>query len=149
MAEKRGSFGASVKYDPLGGTAWTTVVQVGDINGPTMTRGIVDVTTHDSPDNGWREKLGGRPDAGNISFGLQWDPEQDIHAQGTAGILYDFQRNAAGAWRVEAPIASGTVYWDLSGILIGATPALLVEGSLTQEITIAVSGKPALTATFA
>jgi len=31
MAEKRGSFGASVKYDPLGGTAWTTVVR-GDIH---------------------------------------------------------------------------------------------------------------------
>jgi hypothetical protein len=151
---KHPSFGSSISWDPAGGTSYTALGQVTDITGPNVSRGDVDVTDHDNAVSqggaGWREFVQGVPDAGDLTFGLIWDPiNLDPHNQteGT-GILSDFESTGAlASWKVELHTISGTLEWEFDGYLNGASFETPVEGTHTAEITVKISGKPSLTAT--
>ena len=151
---KHPSFGSTLSWDPAGGTSWTAIGQVTDISGPSVSRGDVDVTDHDNAvtngGDGWREFTKGVPDAGDLTFGVNWDPVNlDPHGQtaGT-GILSDFEDTTGdlAAWQVSLHTLSGTMEWSFSGYLNGASFETPVEGTHSAEITVKISGKPTLTA---
>lgn len=151
---KHASFGSKVSWDPNGGTAYTSIGQVTDIGGPSASRGDVDVTDHDNAVSnggaGWREFVQGVPDAGDLTFGVNFDPiNKTAHGQtGGTGVLSDFENTGALAtWLLELHTQSGTLEWEFSGYLNGASFDSPVEGTHTGEMTVKISGKPTLTAT--
>jgi len=151
---KHSSFGSRLYWDPYGGSDFTAIGQVGDIDGPSVSRGDVDVTDHDdavvNDGDGWRTFLKGIPDAGDLSFVLNFDPIfVATHGQeeGT-GVLWDFEntRGELPTWRLDLHTLEGTLEWGFSGYVSGATFSSPVEGAHTGDITVKISGKPTLTA---
>jgi hypothetical protein len=150
---KHPSFGAALYIDIAGGSDYSKVGQLGDLSGPSISRGEVDVTDHDNAvsrgGDGYREFLGGVPDGGEITGPIHWDPNNDdTHGQTAgSGILATLTKDTLVAWKIEVNQTTGTLEWTTMGFLSGFSPEYPVEGANTGEITIKVSGKPTINLT--
>ena len=72
-------FGASLlRSDMASSPTYTEIANVTSISGPSISRNVYDVTAHDST-NSYMEFIGGLKDGGEISFDLNWDPENATH----------------------------------------------------------------------
>lgn len=123
--------------------------QVGDISGPALTRGDIDVTDHDSA-NGYREFLPGLVDGGVVSFPIGFDPTNTAHLQGVGtGLIGDLEQDGCTlpAWQLTLPPCSGTAIWTFDGYVNGVSATYAVEGQLMHDISVKISGKPTLTIT--
>lgn len=142
------SFGTSLKMDPAGGTVYVAVGQVKDIGGPSVTRGDVDVTDHDSAD-GYREFIPGLADGGVVSFPIGWDSQNPKHLQGVGtGLLGDMEQTCTlAAWEVTLTQCAGTAVWTFDGYVNGFAMTSAVEGEQLADVAVKVSGKPTLTIT--
>lgn len=151
---KHPSFGSSISWDPAGGTDYAAIGQITDITGPNISRGDVDVTDHDNAvsqgGGGFREFTQGIPDAGDLTFGLIFDPiNKTAHNQESGtGLLSDLENTGAlASWLVELHTISGTLEWEFDGYVNGFGVDSPVEGTHTAEVTVKINGKPTLTAT--
>lgn len=100
-----------------------------------ITRDILDVTAHDSP-NGYREFLGGLKDPGEISFDVNYDPsEHDT-------LVEDFEVLDPINYEISFP--DGTV-WAMPATITGFEPDAPFDDKLTASITLKVTGKPTIT----
>jgi len=107
-----------------------------NITGPGMTRETVETTTYDSPD-GYREKIGGLRDGGNITFTMNFvDTTYQI-------IKDDFEDDTIQEYEVQFPDANKTKV-TFSG-LVTELPTSIPEGDrITVDVTIEISGKPVI-----
>lgn len=141
------SFGSQLAWDPNGGTVYTDLAQVKDITGPSITRGDVDVSDHDSTD-GWREFLPGLVNAGVVTWVLGFDPNDTGHTQGVGtGLLGDLDQDGCTLSTFEYTLntCTGTAVLTFAGYVNGFTPNAPVEGELTADLSVKVSGKVTLT----
>lgn len=136
------SFGAALEWDPAGAAAYAAIGQVKDISGPSITRGTVDVSDHDSSD-GFREFMGGLVDGGEVTFTIGYDNANTQHAALLTNLVSTTCTPAT--FELTLTVCSGTAVWTWSGFVTGFTPAAPVEGENTAEVTIKVTGKPVLT----
>ena len=148
------SFNASLGFDPAGGTAYTDIAQVGDISGPNISRESIEVPVdHDMPDN-YKQFFPGVADGGEVTFALNLDVQDTDHvgASGT-GLLGSFEEThddcELPAWQFQCPAAcGGTATWTFDGFVTGMDFNMgAVEGSMTADLTIKISGKPTLAVT--
>lgn len=143
------SFGLQLSWDPAGGTAFAAIAQVKDFTGPSISRGDIDVTDHDSP-SGYKQYLPGLVEGGEFTWTLGWDPHNTAHGQGVGtGLIGDFEQDGCTlpTFRARAVTCLGTADWTWAGYVKGFTPAYPVEGELTSDVTVKVNGKPTLTVT--
>lgn len=141
------SHGTIVKWDPAGGTTYVAIGQVQDISVPNISRGTIDTSTHDTDA---RTFLPGLTDSGDFSFSLVFDPANTAHSGGGGtGILGDFDRAGCiiPAWEVTLNVCSGTAVWTFDGFPTGFSGAAPVEGALTVDVAVKVTGRSALTVT--
>lgn len=121
---------------------FTKVAQVKDIAGPSMSRDTIDVTNHQSP-AGYAEFLASIADGGEITFTIEYDPEDASHDQ-TTGLLYLMGITTRRNWRLIFPIVAINpgeyVGYSFSGLVTGFSPNAPVKGSLTADVTIKVAG---------
>jgi hypothetical protein len=128
----------TLEWDSAGGTAWTTVGQVGDISGPSVERTAIDATTRDTTPAYWREFIRGYKDGGELTFTIMYDPSLATH--GTAsGILGDFDENGTTipAWRLGFPDAT---YCTFDGFLTGSEIGSAIDEALTSDVTVKITG---------
>jgi len=143
------NFGAALAVDWAGGTSYVAIGQVRDIDGPSISRDSIDVSSQDST-NGWREFLPGLADAGEWSFDVLFDPTSTMHAGGEGtGMLGDFNNDGCtlAAWQLTLKICGGTAIWTADGFLTGFTQHVAFEDALKADVTVKISGKPVLTVT--
>lgn len=143
------AFGSALKWDPAGGTVYVAIGQVKDISGPGITRGDVDVTDHDSSD-GFREYLPGLVDGGVYTFTVGWDSQNTAHLQGAGtGLIGDFDGGGCtlSAWQHTLTQCAGTAVWTFVGYVNGFTMNNPVEGEVTADLSVKISGKPTMTVT--
>lgn len=143
------SFGSILKWDPAGGTDYSAVGQVQDISGPTLTRGDVDVSDHDSAD-GYREYLPGLADGGNVTFTIGFDPEDADHVQGVGtGLIGDLEQSGCTlpTWEYTLATCAGTAIWTWAAYVNSFTQNSPVEGQHTADVGLKISGKPTLSVT--
>lgn len=143
------SFGAILSWDPAGGTAFSAVGQVKDIDVPSYERGDIDVTDHDST-SGFKEFLPGLTDPGELAFVLGWDPHDADHVTGAGtGLIGDFVSTGCTlpAWKVRLVTCNGTADWTFNGYVKTFAGHAPVEGELTADVTVKISGVPALEVT--
>lgn len=141
------AFGSVLSFDQLGGTVYVAIGQVKDIVMPSIARGDIDVTDHDST-SGYREFLPGLTDPGALTFVIGFDPTNTLHQQGTAGILGDFDKTGCvlPTWELVLPVcAPGTAVWVAAGYMNAYTMNAPVEGEITIDIGVKISGRPVLT----
>ncbi|GGK89136.1 phage tail tube protein [Mangrovihabitans endophyticus] len=122
--------------------SFTTIANVTTIGGPERSRNIIDVTSHDSPDQ-WMEKIGGLKDGGQITVDINYDPRQTTH-----DLDDDF--DDADPRNYQIVLFPGTAdehTWTIAGVMTGVSDEFPHDDKMGRTLTIDVSGKPVLAAT--
>jgi predicted secreted protein len=131
------SFGTVLKI------AANAVAKLKSIGGINITRGVVDVTTHDSADE-YKEYMAGLKDGGEVPIsGILVPTDTD----GQNALQAALESGAVTAFAIVFPTAIGYT-WSFNGIVTSyATTQAELEGAVGMEAKIKVSGKPTLAAT--
>lgn len=131
----------TLKWDPAGGTAYTTVGQIRDMGGPSMERTAIDVTTRDST-GWWNEFIKGFKDGGEITAGLVFDPDLASHGTTSTGLMSDFATDSTTIpqFRMEFPGTTNSIVWK--GFVTGMELDAPHDDYLAGDVTIKLTGKP-------
>lgn len=131
------SFGTILKI------ATNAVAKLRSVGGINITRGVTDVTTHDSADE-YREYIPGLKDGGEVPFSGTLVPTD---TDGQNALQAALESGAETAFAIVFPTAIGYT-WSFNGIVTSfATTQAETEGEIGVEGTIKVSGKPTMAAT--
>ncbi len=143
------SFGSALKFDPNGGTVYVAIGQLKDTVGPAIARGDIDVTDHDSS-LGYRQFLPGLVDGGAYTFSVAWDSQNTAHLQGVGtGLLGDLEQDGCTLSTFEHTLnqCAGTAVVTFAGYVNAFTLNNPVEGEITADIGVKISGKATMTIT--
>jgi predicted secreted protein len=123
----------------------TTPVTVGElttITPPQRSADTIDTTTLSTAD-GYRTFIQGWKDGGEVSLSGFYDPTTGA---GQAELETLFDSGVVETFKIVYPTGIGkTLSFD--GIVTGISPGVELEGQITFECTIKVSGKPTMAAT--
>ena len=120
---------------------FTTIAEVSDIGGPELAQETVEVTNHSSP-GGWREKIGGILDGGNVSLAINYQPTHATH-NNTAGLVKDLRSRTKRNFELVFTDAGNTT-WSFTALVTSFAPAEPIDGALTAEVTLEITGAPTL-----
>lgn len=124
---------------------FTTIAEVRDITGPSISRDTLETTSHDTSD--YRTFIGGLADGGEVSFDIQFGPAVTTHID-TSGLLSKLVSSSLPTtttnFRIVMP---GSKRWNFAGIVTGFEMSAPIGDLLMASVTIKISGKPSLTAT--
>ena len=135
------SFGTLLKIgDGAGTEVFATIFEVKDINGPTKTMGVADVTNQSSP-NAYKEKIGTILDGGSVTFDVNWAPANATHAG--SGLNNDMDNRTLRNFQL-VHTDSGTTTWSFAALVTSLGPNSPVDGANIASITLDISGKPSL-----
>jgi len=113
------------------------VAEVQDITPPPLSRDSIDVTNQSSP-NGWREKIPGFRDGGEVKFKCNWLPQNATQDEAT-GLLSSFGDDDVHNWKIVLPDTVTTIAF--AGFVSGFEPDLPMEEQGQLSVTITVSGE--------
>jgi hypothetical protein len=130
------AFGASLK---IGGTAGTAVVNITNIDGPSLDATILDMGSHDSP-SAYMEKAVGQLDAGDVTLRINWDPGTPTHAA-TSGLMYYYESRASEEYALE--FADGTQY-VFNAYVTSFSGSAPYDGKMEATVTLTIDGDPGL-----
>lgn len=135
------AYGTQLQMGEVGGSL-TTITRVMDITGPGLTRDVLDVTDHSSP-NGFEEILPTLKRMAEITFSIHYIPTDPTH-DATTGLISFWQDSAAKlGMKLIFPDDAGTE-WEFNGYVVGFVPGAPVAGALTADVTVKPSGEPVL-----
>ncbi|MCM2390198.1 phage tail tube protein [Streptomyces albipurpureus] len=115
---------------------FTSIADITNLGGPSMTRNTIDVTSHGSPD-GWMEHIGGLKDAGEVSLDVNYQPRYHD------ALVADFDDTAPRNYQIVFPDPEQTT-WTIKSILTGFEPEWPHDDKAAASLTLKVSGKPVL-----
>lgn len=118
------------------------IAQVRNIDGPGLEANIIEATSHDDTE-GYNTFVQGLKDAGEVSLEIAYDPANATHKNASGGLLYDFATGAVTAYTMVFPDA-GATEWDFNAIVKSFQPKAPVDGLLTADVTLKISGAPTL-----
>lgn len=114
---------------------FTTIAGVTSIEGPGLTRKVLDVTAHDSP-NKYMQFIGGLKDPGDVLIDVNYQPS----AHDT--LVDDLDATAPINYRLTFP--NGAI-WAFPAVMKEFKPKAPYDNKLSAVISFKVSGKPAIT----
>lgn len=120
---------------------FTTVAEVKDITGPSVSVDIVDVTNQDSP-GGYEEIIPTIRRAGEVDFDVNFNPTNGTH-DGTTGLIFLANNKVKRGWRLQLQ-DSGNHYWAFDAYVIGFQTKAPVAGVLTGTTKLRITGQPTL-----
>jgi len=126
--------------DGAGPEVFTTIAEVKGVRGPSLSGGVVDVTSFDSA--GVREFAPTLRDAGTVSFNCNYIPNGA--GTGHQKLLTDLLNGTSRNLRLEFQF-SPTVILAFSGIITGAEIGAELEQAVSLSVTIKVTGWPTWT----
>ena len=142
MAIKTAAFGTILTYGDGGSPTeiFTKIASVKDLDGPSLSRDTIDVTSHDSVSK-YREFLAGLKDGGEVTFDIEFDPSDTTHA-GTNGLMKMFEDDEPVHFQLITTVAATTGYWGFtfSALVTGFEPSMPVEDSLKASVTLKITG---------
>jgi predicted secreted protein len=119
-----------------------SVAEVKNVSGPSLSRGSVDVTHHQSPDR-WGEFIKGLKDGGEVTFDINYIPSDATHGAVT-GLLSDFANDSTvDTWAIVFPDTANTT-WSFPGFITAFGPSNPTDDAFTASVTLKVAGKPTL-----
>lgn len=102
---------------------------------PGITTDLMDATTNSSP-NGFKEKVPGLKDLGDITFTINWHDDEDTHQ-----ALWDLQQaSELGSWQVAMPQFETNNLFDFDAYVSGLPFASPIDGLVTQNVTLTGTG---------
>lgn len=115
----------------------TNIAGVRDINGPSMSQDVIEVSSRDSI---WKEFVGGQIDGGEMSFDIVYDPDSPTHLASTAGGLpKDLMAGTAQAFKLKFSDTTPATA-SFTGLVTKFTPKAPFNGMQSADVTIKVSG---------
>lgn len=137
MATKRFAQGAKLRIGNGDGPpeTFSAIGNMQDIDTPSASTDLIDVTDHDSP-NRRKEYLAGLTDSDEVTFTLNWDPGDTVHddVESRVGENANFELELNNKI-----VTAGTTYTFNAVIrkFVGHAP---INGQHTAEITLKPSG---------
>jgi hypothetical protein len=116
---------------------FTTIANVGDIDGPDMSLDTEEVTNHGSED-GWDEHEGTILRGGEVGFPINYLPTESTHDMET-GLQADMINRVRRNYRLIYPDADENGY-QFKGIVTGFKPKAPVKGILRSDIKFKLTG---------
>lgn len=137
MSDGFAAFGTLLKLGTTNTTAavFSTIAEVGDISGPTDTVSTIDMTNHSSP-GAMMEFKAGLIDPGEVSFPINWIPDDATHDHLT-GLEYVKANRALRKYQITFP--DGTIC-TFSALCTKIDRKAPVNGKLSADVTLKVSG---------
>lgn len=136
------AIGTLLKVGDGGATeAFTTVYQVNDISGPTLNADLEDVSNH-STTGGWSESIPTLLHGGDISFDVNYEPDQAT-LDASTGLINDFQDRTLRNFQLIFP-DTGNTTWTFAAYVTGFEVSAPVAGKLSASVTLTISGQPTL-----
>ena len=120
---------------------FTPIAQVFSLSGPSLSADVVDVSAHDSA-GFYREFVNSFRDAGEISMGLRWDPNENTHSELGDGLLNLFERDVLNDYEITWPNPAADV-WEFSAWVTGYEPSADFDAALEATVTLKLTSKPA------
>lgn len=122
--------------DGAGPEVFTAIAEVRDIGGPALAQGTEEVTHHGS--GGWREFIATLKEGGEVTF--QVNVLNDATQGPGSGLLDAFDDGEAHNFQIVFPTATPLTA-DFAAIVTGFTPDAPVEGALTADATLQITGE--------
>lgn len=118
---------------------FTTIAELRNISGPSMSADVIDVTTHNTS-TPFRRFISGLIDGGEINLDINFVPQDPTHSYST-GLLSDFLNRTRRNFALVFP-DEGSTTWIFPGIITNfetnSDPADVLMGS----VTIKIAGPP-------
>ena len=125
--------GVGTKFNRWSGSAWVALAEVNSINGPTMTRDFIDVTSLDST-GGYREFITGFRDAGTISLTMNF-------TRSTYELMKaDFESPTAQNYQIVLSDVENTGF-DFEGLVTEIPLTIPTDDKITVDVTIKLTGE--------
>jgi predicted secreted protein len=138
MSEKYAAYGAKLQY--LDGATWTDIAGVRDISGPGLSADTIDVTSHSSA-GAVREFIKSLIDAGELSFDLVWDPEDEAGQRVLLDRMLLVSAAAVHPYRLVFATTNSKT-WQFNAVVSKFEPSNPVEGEISASVTLKISGLP-------
>lgn len=141
MAATQGQigYGSLLQYGDGGSPeTFTTVAEIsGDIEGPSVSRTLVDATHMESPD-GYKEWLAGMKDGGTVEFECTLLPS---NASQTS-LLTLFENGTARNWRIQLPQFTPSATLTFTAVVQDTNFSFPREDKQMFTVALKVTGKP-------
>jgi hypothetical protein len=118
------------------GSSFVAIAEVKGVRGPSLSGGIIDVTSFDSA-NSVREFIATLRDPGTLSFTVNYLPANSGHA----ALITDLRDGLTNDYELEFS-DSGTTTMSFEGIVTGCEIAAELEQAISANVTIKVTGWP-------
>ncbi len=140
MSNALGAFGTLLKIGDGGGPeTFTTIAEVTDIKGPTLSLDTIEATSHDSA-NATKEFVAGLKDAGEVTFSVNFIPTNATQSYAT-GLIKDWYNRTKRNFRMVFP---DTTTWNFAAFVTRFEPAAPVDGKLAADVTLKIASSPTL-----
>jgi hypothetical protein len=134
--------GMTVGYDLAGGTSYTTLGQLHDVQLPGFSRDYVEVSRHDHTDL-WKRFIKGWKDGGEMTLIVIYDPVNATHDAST-GLLAEFDEDSTiPTWEITFPDDASTS-WTFTAGVSSAKPGTPLQDKMTLEIGVKLTEGPTL-----
>jgi predicted secreted protein len=135
-------FGKGTRLQRKVAGVWETIAQVKSIEGPGITKDVLDVTTMDTVAN-WREKLTGLADAGELTFAVNFIPSHPTHSA-TSGFMKDLVDGTQRDHQIIFPDVASTTWLFPNSQIRSAPISVPVDNVLEANVTILITEPPVL-----
>lgn len=136
------AFGTLLKIGDGGGSeVFTTIAEVTNITGPSLSLEMIEVTNHTST-SGWKERIGGLLDAGEVGFDINFVPAAGTHSYST-GLVKDMVNRTKRNFKVVFP-DNGNTTWTFSAYVSKFQPKAPINAQLSASVSLMVTGVPTL-----
>lgn len=123
---------------------YTTLAGVVSIQGPGVSRDVLDATELAST-GGWREKIAGLKDGGDLTLELHYVPDNAAHGDAGDGLLATLAAGTVYNFQISWPDTSTTL-WQFAALVSNFSPSASPDGKLTASVTLSISGAVDLSA---
>ena len=120
------------RWDTTTGT-WGAIAEINSINGPGMSRDVIDVTSLDSTDL-YREFIAGFRDSGTVVLNMNFRRDNYDTMKG------DFEDNDLQNYEIVLPDPENTTL-EFEGLVTEAPLTIPPGDKITVDVTIKISGK--------
>lgn len=126
-----------------GSEVFTTVAEVTNITGPALSLEMIEVTNHTST-SGWKERIGGLLDAGEVGFEINFLPASGTGHGYNQGLITDIANRTKRNFKIVFPDTNSTT-WQFAGFVTKFSPKAPVNAQLSATVSIQITGVPSLT----
>lgn len=129
--------GTELRIYNAGTDSYDVIPWLQSITGPDASFDVVDITTHSSI-GGYREKMSGLADGGEVTVTINWHDDEATHQ-----ALQDAQdARELTAFQLFWPQYATWNLVDFNAFVTGLTRSSPTDAQITRDLTLTVTGRP-------